>query len=199
MSTKEKIFETALELFSKNGFNATSIRMITKKTGISVASFYNHFESKDELLQKIYDHYMELFVKPSEAFVNYDKLLDQLGPEKLFVHLTRSFIESSKNEELTKLSKVIVMEQYTSKTAGEIVYRDKQKLLSLMEDLFVLMHEKGLIAIEDPKATGKLIGYAFLGFASQTISYDPKEESKLSSFIENQMNLIIKFIKEIII
>ena len=58
MSTKERLFEIALNLFSERGFKATSIRAITREAGLSIAAFYNHFSSKDERLKQMYAHYV---------------------------------------------------------------------------------------------------------------------------------------------
>jgi AcrR family transcriptional regulator len=52
-SKKTVIKDTGLELFSKEGFHSTSIRMIAKKAGISKGLMYNYYESKDELLLEI--------------------------------------------------------------------------------------------------------------------------------------------------
>jgi AcrR family transcriptional regulator len=45
---KNKIIEVSIELFSEKGYNAFSIRDITKKVGIKESSLYNHFHSKQE-------------------------------------------------------------------------------------------------------------------------------------------------------
>ncbi|MDF1879513.1 TetR/AcrR family transcriptional regulator [Sulfurimonas sp. SAG-AH-194-C20] len=50
---RESIMQTALELFSLNGFHKTTIPDIAKKLHISVGSFYNYFTSKDFLAQEI--------------------------------------------------------------------------------------------------------------------------------------------------
>lgn len=53
MSTKSQILATALELFSQNGFEKTSIREIAKTANISLGLLYNYFKGKDELLGAI--------------------------------------------------------------------------------------------------------------------------------------------------
>ena len=53
MGKKNLIKEVGLELFSKEGFHSTSIRMIAKKAGISKGLMYNYYGSKDELLIEI--------------------------------------------------------------------------------------------------------------------------------------------------
>ena len=50
---RESIIQTALQLFSVNGFHKTTIPDIATKLQISVGNFYNYFASKDILAQEI--------------------------------------------------------------------------------------------------------------------------------------------------
>ena len=43
VNTREKIYQKALDLFSKESYESVSILNITQAVGISKASFYNHF------------------------------------------------------------------------------------------------------------------------------------------------------------
>jgi AcrR family transcriptional regulator len=56
----ELLKETALRLFSANGYEATSISTIAKEAGISKGLMYNYFESKEELLLSLFDDYFRL-------------------------------------------------------------------------------------------------------------------------------------------
>ena len=55
-STKEKILEISLDMFSKQGYTAVSIRDICSQVGIKESSVYYHFKNKqaifDELLNR---------------------------------------------------------------------------------------------------------------------------------------------------
>jgi len=50
---RESIIQTALKLFSKNGFHRTTIPDIAAKLQMSVGNLYNYFSSKDILAQEI--------------------------------------------------------------------------------------------------------------------------------------------------
>jgi AcrR family transcriptional regulator len=50
---RESIIQTALQLFSTNGFHRTTIPDIARKLGMSVGNLYNYFSSKDILAQEI--------------------------------------------------------------------------------------------------------------------------------------------------
>jgi AcrR family transcriptional regulator len=54
-ATKERILDAAEELFSENGFAATSIRAITTRAGVNLAALNYHFGSKDALIDAVFD------------------------------------------------------------------------------------------------------------------------------------------------
>lgn len=53
INSRAKIIQTALALFSKQGFEKTSIREIAKAANISLGLLYNYFDSKEGLLKAI--------------------------------------------------------------------------------------------------------------------------------------------------
>jgi len=57
---RESIIQTALELFSSNGFHRTTIPDIAKKLKMSVGNLYNYFSSKDMLAQEIIKYTSEV-------------------------------------------------------------------------------------------------------------------------------------------
>lgn len=56
---REKILETASDLFYKQGYNLTGINEIIEKSGVAKATFYSHFPSKEDLCRS-YIHKMNL-------------------------------------------------------------------------------------------------------------------------------------------
>jgi len=49
VKTQNAIINSALELFSKNGYDATSVADICSKANVSKGAFYHHFSSKQDL------------------------------------------------------------------------------------------------------------------------------------------------------
>ena len=49
LSTRERILETASELFASQGYRATGVNEIIQKSGVAKATFYSHFPTKDDL------------------------------------------------------------------------------------------------------------------------------------------------------
>lgn len=54
--TRAAIIEAALGLFSERGFDATTMRAIAQKAGVSLGNAYYYFDSKEQLIQGFYDH-----------------------------------------------------------------------------------------------------------------------------------------------
>ena len=50
LTTKERLVESALQLFYERGFHATGIDMILTKANVSKPTLYKYFDSKDELI-----------------------------------------------------------------------------------------------------------------------------------------------------
>lgn len=59
MDTKQKIFNAALELFSDNGYTASSIRDICKVVGIKESTVYYYYENKQAILDAMRDKFVE--------------------------------------------------------------------------------------------------------------------------------------------
>jgi AcrR family transcriptional regulator len=49
-STRERILDIALELFSEQGYDKTSLRDIAERLGTTKAALYYHFERKEDIL-----------------------------------------------------------------------------------------------------------------------------------------------------
>ncbi|MCR5119152.1 MAG: TetR/AcrR family transcriptional regulator [Lachnospiraceae bacterium] len=57
--THERILKSAVEHFKARGFSGASIRQICKDAGVTNGAFYAHFESKEDLFDKIVEPVLE--------------------------------------------------------------------------------------------------------------------------------------------
>ena len=61
-TTKDKILDVAEALFAEHGFNDTSLRTITSKAGVNLASVNYHFGDKKTLVRAVLNRYLEAFM-----------------------------------------------------------------------------------------------------------------------------------------
>lgn len=72
--TKQKLLETATQLFEKYDFNSVTVDAIVGAAGVSKGTFYLYFESKDVLIGRILTDYV------STVDANYKKHLESINP-----------------------------------------------------------------------------------------------------------------------
>ena len=60
----EQALKAALQLFSSQGFGATSMRDIADRAGMSMGNLYHHFGHKEAMFQQLLDSYWERLQDP---------------------------------------------------------------------------------------------------------------------------------------
>ena len=57
-SSREVLADAACELFLEQGYDATSITMITQRAGLSRSSFFNYFDAKPDIVWFVFDEHL---------------------------------------------------------------------------------------------------------------------------------------------
>ncbi|MEI6101393.1 MAG: TetR/AcrR family transcriptional regulator [Eubacteriales bacterium] len=78
IKTKKKIFDAAIFLMDKNGFEETTIDDISKKAGVSVGAFYHYFKSKTDIFYEVYKRHDEYFKNEVLQFLNAENAYDNV-------------------------------------------------------------------------------------------------------------------------
>jgi len=71
-----KAQDAALELFSTQGYGATSMRAISEASGLSVGNLYHHFGSKEAIFQRLIDDYWTMLLDPDNPLQQVFALAD---------------------------------------------------------------------------------------------------------------------------
>ncbi|HEV7647242.1 MAG TPA: helix-turn-helix domain-containing protein [Actinophytocola sp.] len=77
--TKQRILDTARELFAQKGVQKTSLQEIAGQLGITKPALYYHFPSREELVRSI----MQPLIDDGEAFVLAQEQLAETEPRAL--------------------------------------------------------------------------------------------------------------------
>ncbi|MBB6450723.1 AcrR family transcriptional regulator [Geomicrobium halophilum] len=115
---KENILKTALQRFAKDGYFSTSMQHIAETCGISKASLYKYFSSKEELLLEALEYNLEQMVERTTS-VNLNQTLspkEQLKEKiileleatkenRTFINLLIRSVPSTKNAEMMRVLK----------------------------------------------------------------------------------------------
>src|SRR5713101_1717111 len=77
--TRRQILDTALALFRERGFEATTIRDIAGRAGLSLGAAYYYFRSKEAIVGAYYDYIQEEHqARAREAFMRAHNLRERL-------------------------------------------------------------------------------------------------------------------------
>lgn len=97
--TKQRIFQTALELFQKKGFNQVTVDEIVKKSNSSKGAFYGHFNSK-------YDIFLEKFKEIDSFYESFVQTIPEDLPfkEKILIlfHGQMKYLEEELGKDLMR-------------------------------------------------------------------------------------------------
>jgi AcrR family transcriptional regulator len=86
-ATRAAIVDSAMALFAQNGYAHTTTRQIARQAGISTGLMYHYFDSKEELLQDVFDNCMTILGK---AFAD---ALVQGQPGRRLTYLLRTMFD----------------------------------------------------------------------------------------------------------
>ncbi|WP_394131599.1 TetR/AcrR family transcriptional regulator [Shewanella maritima] len=92
--TKTRILDAAEKLFAERGFSETSLRLITSKAEVNLASVNYHFGSKKELIRAVLARYLDVFM-PSAAneIVSLQQAPEQASLNEIFSTLIKPLLE----------------------------------------------------------------------------------------------------------
>lgn len=185
-TTKEKIFDAAIDLFSRKGFNDTSVREIAKQAGIREGSIYNHYKNKEAILDAIIDYFKLEFTQSQIPEEEGADLMDQ-GPEVYFEVGAKMFMERSNNAQMDKIRRLICIETYRNEKIREFFKKQLlEKPLKGWENVFRIMIEKKMIKPANPKtlAYGYWSFTIFLFFDCYILRYDEDFDSCMKLGLE---------------
>ena len=206
MNTKEKIFDVALDLFSKKGYDSVSLREIAEEVGIKKSSIYSHYPSKEAILMDIFEYLTNLF--------EYDELLNNeelnlssdndilLDNPELFYHMGSEAIKTMFSEERNlKIWKLIFIQMNHNETI-RLFFQDEILVKPLMfwKVFFSILKENGVIRKEcNPELLAKeYYSFPIYLLLEICVKYDDIPPSTLDNFFkeaEDHANFLLDCVK----
>ncbi|UCX04867.1 TetR/AcrR family transcriptional regulator [Shewanella sp. HL-SH8] len=95
--TKTRILDSAEKLFAERGFSETSLRLITSKAEVNLASVNYHFGSKKELIRAVLARYLDVFMPAAANEIKRLHLAPEHAPlNDIFSCLIKPLLELNK-------------------------------------------------------------------------------------------------------
>ena len=154
-NTKQEILEAALDLFSVQGFEATSISQIASAVGIRKASLYSHFESKQAILDAlVQDVLMQYGEHSIFAKTDWQKGAEGIPatPDAAVQMIQGQLRYILHDSHISRARKMLVIEQFQNPALAQL--QTKQNYADVMQYFTGLMKQlirQGVLAGDDPQ------------------------------------------------
>lgn len=181
--TKDKIFDTALDLFSKKGYDSVSVRTIASEVGIKESSIYNHYSSKKDILMSILNYFEEYFKGNPLDDENIRKLLEE-NPEEFYHQGSEMFKQQIFEEKILKIMKLIFVQMYQIDEVKEFFLREiLGGSTDFRSDVFEILIQKNVIGSDcNPNKLAEMyFGFSMFKLWEIFLKYDdfPKAEIEI--------------------
>ena len=154
-NTKQEILKASLELFSVQGFEATSISQIADAVGIRKASLYSHFDSKQAILDAIVKEVLRQYGEHSIfARANWEKDADNLPlTADEAVRMIQGQIRYILHDPaISRARKMLVIEQFQNPELAKLQTKQNYSdVLGYFTGLIKCLIQKVVLAADDPE------------------------------------------------
>lgn len=179
----EHILRTSAGIFAGKSYHSTSMRDISRATGVSLAGLYHYCKSKEELLFLIQDH---CFGRVLERFEQRIKgIQDPLEKLRIFIDNHLSFFAAN-------MAEMKVLSHEAESLAGDL-----HKHVSTKKDKYAMLARRILREMQEQQAANVRIDltvatYALFGMMNWIYNwYDPRGKLSVAQLVDNITRLFL--------
>jgi len=171
VETQQTILNSALELFSKNGYDATSVAEICSQANISKGAFYHHFPTKQDLFLVLMRTWLKdvegMFQSVSAGTKNVPEIFDNMAA------ISGGFFDALEG------GFPILLEFWTQANRQPVIWQKAVEPYRQFLDFFTGLVQRGIDEGVfkqdlDPKVAARSITSVAMGLLLQA-TFDPKD------------------------
>ena len=147
---KKEIIMATLELAANKGLGNVSMNMIADKVGIKKPSLYNHFESKEELVEAMYQFLREEAKKNANVgAIDYTVIFAGKSALEILRMMVGGYFHMNQQEHMLNFYKVIYSERNIQPMAAKILAEETEKMIIATKQLFYAMEVHKLLHFQN--------------------------------------------------
>lgn len=158
----QDILIKTLELASSRGLRSLSLSDIAKECGISKSTLYSHFESKEDLIERLYLFLREKAKERNNIPpVDYNALFKDRTLKEILRNVTSSYSSMVQDKDLNAFYRVVLSEKSFSPIAASIYTEETNTMLLATRNLFYALSSKGLAHFTDIDNEAMVFAFTF--------------------------------------
>lgn len=189
MNRKEEILLVTLELAAENGLSNVSMAQIAEKIGIRKPSLYNHFKSKEEIIEAMYQYFRD---KSKETLsltdIDYGEFVKDKSIEEALRQSVSNYMNMNSGGKMLLFYKVFYSERAINPNAAKIMAEETRRMIIATKNLFYALQAHGKISLDgvDMAATSfamtihSMMDYQF----DCSCSGEPVSQNMIQEFIK---------------
>lgn len=192
-NTKREILNAALDLFSVQGFEATSISQIANAVGIRKASLYSHFENKQAILVAIVKEVLEQYAEHSIfALADWDdpdftKDKQDMTPDAAVQMIQGQLRYILHDPAISRARKMLMIEQFQNPELAKLQTRQNyEDVLRYFTGLVGFLIRQGVLTEDDPEIMAAQLCLpitVWLGLCDR----EPEREQEVMGLVERHI------------
>lgn len=192
-NTKQEILNAALDLFSVQGFEATSISQIANTVGIRKASLYSHFENKqailDALIKEVLEQYAEhsifAMVDWNDPAFTKDKL--DMTPDAAVQMIQGQLRYILHDPAISRARKMLTIEQFQNPELAKLQTRQNyEDVLRYFTGLVGFLIRQGVLTEDDPEIMAAQLCLPITVWIN-LCDREPKREQEVMELVERHI------------
>ena len=188
---KKEIIMATLELAANKGLGNVSMNMIADKVGIKKPSLYNHFASKEELVEVMYQFLREEAKKNANVgAIDYTVIFADKSALEILRMMVGGYFNMNKQEHMMNFYKVIYSERSLNPMAAKIVAEETDKMIIATKQLFYAMEVHKLLHFTNPDMSAVSFAMTVHGL----MDYELDQSNSKCSY-ETDKNLLDDYLK----
>ena len=192
IGTKAKIFNASLRMFASEGVENTTIRAIADAANIKNASIYNHYKSKEHILDECYKFFNAYRDECRLTKAQYLRVL-QDGTKEEIINIPNYSMPEDKAENLIFALIVTLSRIHIDTKARDCYTAIKREAMAYLREVFETGIEIGRFEPFDLYPVSLLFLSIKLG-AAHSVSIDPQNSGHLIEEQAKMLHLLIGII-----
>jgi AcrR family transcriptional regulator len=181
-STRERVLDVALELFTEKGFDGTSLREIAERLSITKAALYYHFASKDDILLALH---MRLHEFGAEA-------LSRLTREDPVTLATWSELLDQVMDQMLRQRKIFLMHERNQAALEKLHHEHHDAEHEDMQTKFRQLFADTRISLRDRVRMAASFGAVFAGLFMAGDAFSGVPDAELGGLLRDAVHDVLE-------